>query len=290
MNSPRYTSLYSALLQSQGEDSVSKAIRRLVMSVRQETDQFDIPVAPTRIANRLGLRVEALAFEAEGALDEGCPDGPRILVRRTDRSTKSNRHRRKFTVAHELGHFILRRELRPLVHPDVFSDDNDAEERLCDRFAAELLMPMDAILPQLLQHATSPTQLLRIARNYDVSVQALVSRVAGARSKRADLYCAIIWRKQGDMFRPQWSYPRSMSGAILCDTGGTSVEKSVQYPEEQSGNDTLLLDGTRVRVQSRTCRLGTSAHELFLTIGVRGKAFHGSSIRPRAAVWRPVST
>lgn len=55
--------------------------------------------------------------------------------------------RQKFTIAHELGHFIMHRDiLSSGSHTDsiLYRDDNNSEiERTASAFAAELLMPKD---------------------------------------------------------------------------------------------------------------------------------------------------
>lgn len=90
---------------------------------------------------------------------------PRPVVMLTpDRSTDVYRHR--FTAAHELGHLML--------HGDTAPGD-PVQEKEADRFAAELLTPRDAIVPQL------PTRLdlhalERLGQTWGVAVETLVYR------------------------------------------------------------------------------------------------------------------
>ncbi len=90
---------------------------------------------------------------------------PRPVVMLTpDRSTDVYRHR--FTAAHELGHLML--------HGDTAPGD-PVQEKEADRFAAELLTPRAAIVPQL------PTRLdlqalERLGQTWGVAVETLVYR------------------------------------------------------------------------------------------------------------------
>jgi len=105
--------------------------------------------------------------------------------------------RQRFTIAHELGHLLLHRYTTP--HADAgykvrFRDQKSSagslrEEIEANQFAAELLMPEDLILPHLekigfdysspdAETATMIRKLTRIAKQYEVSTQALSFRVA----------------------------------------------------------------------------------------------------------------
>lgn len=104
--------------------------------------------------------------------------------------------RQRFTVAHELGHLLLHRYTTP--HADAgykvrFRDQASSvgsvrEEVEANQFAAELLMPEDLILSHLVKigfdFASPETEnatmrkLIRIAKKFEVSMQALSFRIA----------------------------------------------------------------------------------------------------------------
>jgi Zn-dependent peptidase ImmA (M78 family) len=81
-------------------------------------------------------------------------------------SDKGNPMRRRFSVAHELGHLLL--------HPDP-APGSPAHERQANAFAAEFLMPADQVRSQLPARA-DVRALKEIADGYGVSVAALVYR------------------------------------------------------------------------------------------------------------------
>jgi Zn-dependent peptidase ImmA (M78 family) len=135
------------------------------------------PFDPYAIADVLKVEVrEALLDGAEGyVLREG---GKWCAII----SARSAKTRRRFTLAHELGHVLLFRArenghaehfLRyrsPSFQPNLHQDPD--EEALCNAFAQELLMPFDEFQNRVNIRTVSPAAILNIAREFDVSVQA----------------------------------------------------------------------------------------------------------------------
>jgi transcriptional regulator with XRE-family HTH domain len=87
--------------------------------------------------------------------------------------------RQRFSVAHELGHFVLHHGDQhfidygfPAVEGQV-PGYNWEHEQAANQFAAELLMPAD-----LVAHDARTTSLARLARRYDVSQEAMGFRLA----------------------------------------------------------------------------------------------------------------
>jgi hypothetical protein len=101
--------------------------------------------------------------------------------------------RSRFTIAHELGHFILHRALQSRFECDnggVTSGQFDGRniEREANEFASNLLMPMD-LLRRLLgdQRKVTLHLLSDIARTFEVSFEALCLRFIEATDQRAIL-------------------------------------------------------------------------------------------------------
>ena len=80
--------------------------------------------------------------------------------------------RQRFTIAHELGHFLLGHELGEKIIDDVFDKPND-KEREANEFAAELLMPKDFLKQDVIKKIKIPD----LARRYAVSEQAISIRL-----------------------------------------------------------------------------------------------------------------
>ncbi len=76
--------------------------------------------------------------------------------------------RKRFTIAHELGHLLL-----------DFSNVNDAKpEKLCHTFAGALLLPKDVMREELGKHRSKITEweLKKLKGIYGVSIQAIMAR------------------------------------------------------------------------------------------------------------------
>jgi Zn-dependent peptidase ImmA (M78 family) len=104
-----------------------------------------VPVDPIRIAQELGIQVlEApLAPDVSAALIKRPGEDPQIVVNRDD-----SRNRQRFSCAHELGHFYLRRDDQEQYDYVDFRDSFSASglgdaEVYANEFAACLLMPAD---------------------------------------------------------------------------------------------------------------------------------------------------
>ncbi len=106
-------------------------------------------------------RIPAVDSETIDAFSSALHGRPTIAL-----SDKGNPMRRRFSVAHELGHLLL--------HPDP-APGSPQHERQANAFAAELLMPAAEIRPLLPSPVDVPA-LKEVADGYGVSVAALVYR------------------------------------------------------------------------------------------------------------------
>lgn len=109
--------------------------------------------------------------------------------------------RKRFTVAHELGHLLMHNFTTP--HADAVSafrvryrdslssDGSVLEEIEANQFAAELLMPEELLIPRLRdlgfdyasEEGESQEKLARLARSFGVSQQALQIRLSNLRNE-----------------------------------------------------------------------------------------------------------
>lgn len=145
------------------------------------------PVAVDGLAKQAGAIIvaETLDPEVSGVLYRR-PDAVVIAVNRDHPST-----RRRFTIAHELGHLVLHQG-RPLIVDHVVrarinlrdhhsSLATDREEIEANRFAADLLMPADFVNDHLIKLLRSSPDEQRaidaLARRFGVSPQAMEFRL-----------------------------------------------------------------------------------------------------------------
>lgn len=137
------------------------------------------PVKLGEIANEFGLKVKVATLSANisGQIKE--QDG---LV-----TIKVNRHdvkaRQRYTLAHEISHFLLHRHLlKHGITDDVLyrSSQSDTVEREADRLAADIIMPMqlvDALFRKLSPVKKGEELYEAIAGELDVSTTALKIRL-----------------------------------------------------------------------------------------------------------------
>lgn len=108
---------------------------------------------------------------------------------------KASPERRRFTIAHELGHFILHRSQRPSFSCDKESVYSGADtlrtiEREADDFASNLLMPGDLLREWISDQQIDLHVLSAIAQRFEVSFEALCIRFIKFTPQRAIL---VYW-------------------------------------------------------------------------------------------------
>jgi hypothetical protein len=132
----------------------------------------ELPVALEAIAeDLLGLRVEEGELEVSGML---LPIERRILLNATE-----SPQRRRFTLAHELGHWVcqcLEGRTAPIYcrAQDVDAGTDRLLEREANVFAADLVMPEAPLRTEFLHGATGPEACGQI---FDVSTEAMSWRL-----------------------------------------------------------------------------------------------------------------
>ena len=163
----------------------SKALRPIINSLLEECGIDAVPVPVEVIAECLGAQIRYSPFDGELA---------GMLVRHDDGqavigvNSANHINRQRFTIAHECGHLRLHkgkdvyidRSFRVNVcrRDEQSAQATDPEEIEANRFAAELLMPRDRILEDIVEFdIEGDKELKALADKYVVSVQALTSRV-----------------------------------------------------------------------------------------------------------------
>jgi Zn-dependent peptidase ImmA (M78 family) len=144
-----------------------------------ERFQQSAPVDVTALAEALGLRVWEDDFLPEGISGklfqdpiQGGPEGYSITVRSSDPYV-----RKRFTVAHEIAHFVLHRNrIGSLVTDDAFYRSNlsNREEAEANRFAADILMPRPLLAKYITMYGSDPAFL---AEMFKVSEAAMRIRL-----------------------------------------------------------------------------------------------------------------
>lgn len=143
------------------------------------------------------VAIASAAFE--GALVRNPDDSTQWGIFYSDRASPQ---RRRFTIAHELGHLVLHRARQASFHCDWTGADVAPLEREADDFASHLLMPDDALREGLSSRPVDFYLLSELARRFEVSFEALCLRFIKQTDRPAILlhwdngYLKYEWRSR----------------------------------------------------------------------------------------------
>jgi hypothetical protein len=265
--------LSQILKQTYGSQDPERVVRRFALDLQVSSGITGPPFNPRDFARALNIPVEYAPIEAEGvytnrslaqsvfrasaratladswSTDAGhvVHDGPAIFLREPSRITKSLKARENFTLAHEIGHCVIRAALSGAVPSDFFLTENPEEEAWCNIFAEELLIPTKMLYRDLAYDRLAPRALTDLSHRYGVSLQALLCRVIKLFFGKV---VAVIRNTAQGYQTVEWSCPRKFQAMVLCQTGRTTVERAFRSMDHQEGKDEILVNGQRFRWDS----------------------------------------
>lgn len=160
-------------------------IQTIIENLLAKNNIVEAPVPVFKIAKSCGVKIVSDSLEG---------DLSGFLYRDKNRqvigvNTEHSSTRQNFTIAHELGHFLLHdqeqlhvdHEFRVRLRNDTSSKGTDEAEREANFFAAALLMPKKFIDKDFGKEEYvdlfDDDFLSTLARKYCVSIQALVNRL-----------------------------------------------------------------------------------------------------------------
>lgn len=170
--------------------SVARNLEQRAAELLQQSGVQQPAVPVERIARKLGLHVERanLGDDVSGLLV--VQDGRGVI----GVSANQVPARQRFTIAHEIGHFLLHRDKMPVFIDKQFfkpylaafrdkrsSSGEDKLEREANAFAAELLMPADMVrmaVVELKVDVADDDIVDELAKQFEVSRQAMSFRIA----------------------------------------------------------------------------------------------------------------
>lgn len=130
-------------------------------------------------------------------------NGYSIVLKKADRPSRLTRQR--FSFAHELGHLLLQKSRQSGIALKYRGHGHsNAEERLCDQIAAEILMPRLDFQEDAWLEGWSLRNLRNLARKYDTSVSATAIRMIDLMPEEALMG---VWAFDGNgNFSLKWSH------------------------------------------------------------------------------------
>ena len=147
-----------------------------------DTVGYEMPVDAARIAENRGLVIRSQPLEDTVSGMLVIKDGRTIIG--INESHHPNRQR--FSIAHELGHYLLHREQSSVFIDAVYyrdqtsSEGSRAQEIEANAFAAELLMPERVVREHFERQdmdMVDDVAIRRLASRWEVSAQALTIRL-----------------------------------------------------------------------------------------------------------------
>jgi len=162
----------------------TEALEQRANDVLTSLNAYDLPVPLEVVAHRLGLVVERVP------LGEGI-SGVLVVSEGRGRigvNSEQPTVRQRFTIAHEIGHFLLHREDSDLFIDKTYvafrdSESAKGEERAeiqANQFAAALLMPAQLVQRELsdeLVDLAATDTIDQLAARFGVSVQSMAFRL-----------------------------------------------------------------------------------------------------------------
>lgn len=147
----------------------------------------DAPIPVEQVAKKLGVEIRFSPLDEELSGMIFIKDGQAII------GVNSMHHpnRQRFTIAHELGHFILHKkhitseihvdkQFRVLMRDGKSATGTELIEIEANRFAASLLMPADLVAKALDEREfdiDDETPLMELAKQFKVSKQTMEYRI-----------------------------------------------------------------------------------------------------------------
>ena len=157
------------------DNNIILELEELTNEILFEHDMLKIPVDVVKIADDLGIEIyeTELKKEISGAISYDSKNKKFSILLNKKNSTK----RKRFTIAHELGHYFLHKNIleNDEIHIDIMyrDDSRNYEEKKVDYFAGALLMNK-MLLEKLYNKTDSIAELSEI---FDVSESAMTVRL-----------------------------------------------------------------------------------------------------------------
>ena len=175
---------------------------QLVAEILRQNPQLPVPVPLEELAKLAGItKIEAFGSDGfEGALLTNATKSEGAIFY----SSRSPRPRQRFTIGHELGHFLLpwhRQSSFQCTAEDINSRTNKEWEVQASQFSAELLMPSPQVKSRLITLKDPElNHILRLRDEFETSLEMTVRRVV----ELSEYACAVVFSKDNVVRYSVW--------------------------------------------------------------------------------------
>ncbi len=199
------------------------------------------PVDVAGVAHALGvheIRLDPNLVE-DGRLEHSAELS--VIIIRGDRQLRG-RPRRRFTLAHEVGHLLLARPDEKLLARRDWNDDRT--ERFCDDFAAALLLPRQWVGETYRRHPPVLATVRDLAERTRTSLAASLVRL----NEVLGWNCALIHWRYDTSWRMGFhaGLPRSLHGRVRSDVTTMDVLDSC------AGDGDVVIDALPLLITNRS--------------------------------------
>jgi Zn-dependent peptidase ImmA (M78 family) len=168
--------------------SPEQAIERKVQQLLHQAGSGDVPTDLLAVASACHIQNIVSSELREDGYLLSLPTGTEIFV-----NAQQTLGRQRFTAAHEIVHTLIPEVDRG--HPrfeeeNLFREDGDEVERLCDIGAAELLVPLAGLRNRIANVFPSLDCVGRLASIYEVSLEVMARQISRAGSWRCIF---VLW-------------------------------------------------------------------------------------------------
>ncbi|PUE27917.1 hypothetical protein B9Z39_09250 [Limnohabitans sp. JirII-29] len=213
---------------------------QLVDEILKQNPNLPLPVPIEDLARLAGIsKIEAVTSEGfEGALISNPEKSKGAIFFNANRP----KPRRRFTIGHELGHFLLpwhRQTNFSCTSDDISSRANADWEIQANQFSAELLMPRQLVKRRLV--ANKDPELAHISaltEEFETSFEMASRRL----TELSEYACAIVFSKDNEV---RYSVKSDNFTEKLCiRKGSTLPSKSFSRQKETDPDDWFEIDAT----------------------------------------------
>jgi hypothetical protein len=253
--------LATALSRIYNSETPERVARLLADDTRRSARMAGPPFDARSCAKAFGISIDRAPLSSRGLLRDWDSEQCRILLPSRGRELAQE----NFTVAHELGHYVIRRKLQGHVPNTLFRGVHGDEEYLCDVFATELLIPRFSLQKLVTEYGLTPSLVLWLAEQYGVPLRTALVKCWELAPGRV---LPVLWDTRRRVPTAIWVYPSKLRGLRVAGTGATTVECS-EKGLEICGDDTFYFDNGKKKCRWHCRSLGLKTESKVLTIGLR---------------------
>lgn len=211
---------------------------QIVGEILRQNPDLPVPVPLEELAYLAGItKIEPLSSEGfEGTLIADANKARGAIFY----SALSPRPRQRFTIGHELGHFLLpwhRQTVFECTAADIRSKTNKEWERQANEFSSELIMPTDWVKRRLLAlRDPELAHIFKLREEFQTSMEMTARRVV----ELSEYACAVVFSKENSVLYSVRSH--YFTHSLCVKSGDRLPTKSPSRAQESDPDEWCEID------------------------------------------------